>query len=217
MHAMWLMVGLVWGGTPAQAQTAEGTLLFLENSNAFVELYTGSETTHVAIVLSEDGQAMVYEATPHEVRKVPLDDYYAELGQLNQRRKPAKKIRLTMAQPRDSYSDEQLAAMRKFVTSKLGTRYSIKGYVRGESDGVHCAELAARTLCAAKLLDVERCHDESPATLLEKVKPVSRPLAVMTIVEPTERPNWCERRWTDWSAFSGWCQWSCWETLSFCW
>lgn len=213
MNLLCLAAALVFGAPPV----ADGTLLFLDNSNAFVELYTGSNTTHVAIVLNNDGRPEVYEATPSEVRKLSLEDYYSELGKLNQRRSQDNKIRLRMAQPRVAYTDQQVAAMRKYLNQQVGRRYSIKGYLRGESDGIHCAELASRTLCAASVMEVEHCQSECPATVLEKVQPNSRPLALITLVEPEERDPWCTRRWNDWSAFSGWCQWSCWETLSFCW
>lgn len=208
---------LLWGMLLCSAPSIpDGTLLFLENSNLFVELYTRSETTHVAIVATHDGQPWVYEATPHEVRKLSFDDYFAELGRMNQRRGAQSKIRVTMAQPRAVYSAQQAQTMHTFLEEQLKRRYSIKGYVRGESDGIHCAELASRTLCKLGALDIERCQDECPATLLEKVKPLSRPLAYMTIEEPTDRPGWCEQSWNDWCAFTGWCQWSCWEAWTFC-
>ena len=210
---MLLWAALLCGAPP----TADGTLLFLENSNLFVELYTRSETTHVAVVLNEEQEPWVYEATPHEVRKLKLDDYYAELGRMNQRRSATNKILLTMAQPRTSYTPQQTEAMRTFLEEQLKRRYSIKGYVRGDSDGIHCAELAGRTLCTAGALDIERCQDESPSTIFEKVKPLSRPPAVIALAEPEERESWCTRSWNDWSYFNNWCQWSCWEAYTFCW
>lgn len=213
MQALLLWATLLCGAPPI----ADGTLLFLENSNLFVELYTRSETTHVAIVLNDADQPWVYEATPHEVRKLRLADYYAELGRMNQRRSLTSKIRVTMAQPRAPYTAAQTTAMRGLVEEQLKRRYSIKGYVRGQSDGVHCAELAARTLCKANALDLPRCQDECPATLLAKITPLSRPLAVIAIEEPVERSTWCERTTNDWLGFTNWCQWSCWEAWTFCW
>ncbi len=212
MHAILLWTAVLFGAPPA-----DGTLLFLENSNLFVELYTGSETTHVAVVLNDKETSWVYEATPHEVRKLKLDDYYAELGRMNQRRSAKQKIRVTMLQPRTQLPPTETAAVHKFLEQQLQRRYSIKGYVRGESDGIHCAELAARMLCTAGALDIERCQDEYPASVLQKVKPLSRPPANITITEPLDRPNWCTQSWRDCSALTDWCQWSCWEAWSFCW
>lgn len=195
----------------------DGTLLFLENSNLFVELYTGSQTTHVAVVMNNDGVAWVYEATPHEVRKLKLDDYYVDLGKMNQRRGAKDKIRVTMLQPRVSLDAEKTSAARTFLEQQLKRRYSIKGYVRGESDGIHCAELAARTMCTVGSLDIARCQDESPSTLFEKVKPFSRPPAAIVIDEPVEHAHWCTQYWDDCFSFGNWCQWSCWEAWTFCW
>jgi hypothetical protein len=213
MNALLLAAALFFGAN----SVPDGTLLFLDNSNMFVELYTGSETTHVAVVLNDRGEPWVYEATPHEVRKLALDDYYAELGKLNQRRKESKKIRVHMVRPRETYSAEEVAAMRGWLESQLGRRYSVKGYVRGQSDGIHCAELAAHTLCTSGALNLDRCQDESPASLYKKMQPCSLPSASITIEEPEERDTWCERSWSDWKAYGMWCKWSSWEAWTFCW
>ena len=213
MNAVLLTAALLLGAAPV----ADGSLLFLENSNQFVELYTGSETTHVAVIIHSQEQPWVYEATPGEVRKLPLDDYRAELGKLNERRGEQRKIRAVLVEPRTAYSSQQITAMRELLEAQLGRRYSIKGHVRGRSDGIHCAELAARALCAASVLKIERCQAESPASLLAKVKPQAQPFTTLAIDEPDERPSWTTRRWNDVSAFTGWCQWSCWESWTWCW
>ena len=209
-----ILLAALWCGPPV---VEDGSLLFLENSNQFVELYTGSDVTHVAVLLNHAGEPWVYEATPSEVRRVLLDDYYDELARLNQRRSDSQKIRITLVRPRDAYRDEQVTALREMLKSQLGRRYSVKGYVRGKSDGIHCAELAARALCAASVLSLDRCQAESPATLLEKVKPVSRPLATIALAEPQAQLDWCTRSQQHWSSFGNWCQWSCWEAWTFCW
>lgn len=208
---LWMTLAL---GAPA---APDGTLLFLENSNLFVELYTGSDTTHVAIVMTEGDESWVYEATPHEVRKLKLAAYYEELALLNDRRGKKSQIRVTMAPPKQAYSAEQVAKMRAYLETQLERRYSIKGYVRGESDGIHCAELAARTLCSAGVLSIERCQDQSPAALLAKMKPLSSSLSTVAITAPVQQQGWCERSWERWSSFGNWCQWSCWEAWTFCW
>lgn len=213
MNAVLLTAALLLGAAPM----ADGSLLFLENSNQFVELYTGSETTHVAVILHEQEQPWVYEATPGEVRKLTFATYRAELGELNKRRGEKRKIRAVLVEPSQPYSAEQITAMRELLESQIGRRYSVKGHVRGRSDGIHCAELAARALCAASVLKIERCQAESPATLLARVKPQAQAFTTLTIEEPAERPSWAKRRWNDVSAFTGWCQWSCWESWTWCW
>ncbi len=213
MNAVLLTAALLLGAAPM----ADGSLLFLENSNQFVELYTGSETTHVAVVLHEQEQPWVYEATPGEVRKLTFAAYRTELGELNKRRGEKRKIRAVLVEPNKPYSAEQITAMRELLESQIGRRYSIKGHVHGHSDGIHCAELASRALCAASVLKIERCQAESPASLLAKVKPQAQPFTTLAIDEPGERPSWAARRWNDASAFTGWCQWSCWESWTWCW
>jgi hypothetical protein len=213
VNALLLSAALLLGAAPI----ADGSLLFLENSNQFVELYTGSETTHVAVILHDKEQPWVYEATPGEVRKLTFDAYRSELGELNKRRGEKRKIRAVLVESSTPYSEPQITAMRELLESQIGRRYSIKGHVRGRSDGIHCAELAARALCAASVLKIERCQAESPATLLERVKPQAQPLTTLVIKEPEERPSWAARRWNDISAFAGWCQWSCWESWTWCW
>ncbi len=213
MNALILSAALLCSAPAVQ----DGSLLFLENSNLFVELYTGDGITHVAVVLHEDGVAYVYEATPGEVRRVTLDEYYAALSRINQRRANDRKIRVWLAQPAEPYSARQLAALRTWLDSQLGRRYSVKSYVRGHSDGIHCAEYAAQALCRAARLDLTRCQDESPGSLFEKVKPLSRPLAVIQLEEPAEPPSWRQQSTAQWNVFANWCSWSCWESLTFCW
>src|SRR5690606_18782057 len=137
----------------------DGSLLFLENSNRFVELFTGDGVTHVAVVLHDGGTPYVYEATPGEVRRVPLKAYYAELGRINQGRDNDRKIRAWLAQPAEPLSAREVAAMRGYLNSQIGRRYSVKGYVRGSSDGIHCAEYAAQALVKASQLELQRCQD----------------------------------------------------------
>jgi hypothetical protein len=213
VNTLLLTAALLWGAPPVQ----DGSLLFLENSNRFVELYTGEGVTHVAVVLSEGNAAYVYEATPGEVRRIALDDYYAELGRLNQTRSANRKIRVWLAQPFEPYSEDDVVKMRTWLDSQLGRRYSVKSYVRGRSDGIHCAEYASQMLCKTSRLALERCQNESPGSLFEKVKPISRPLAVIQLEEPREQPSFSEQSAYRWNVFANWCQWSCWESLTFCW
>jgi hypothetical protein len=213
VNALFLTAALLIGASPLP----DGSLIFIDNSNQFVELYTGSSTTHVAVVVRDQGEAWVYEATPAEVRKVTLDAYYAELGRINQRRDDDDKVRAWLVRPRHPYNDQQVAALRKSLESQVGRRYSVKGYVRGESDGIHCAELAASALCAAGVCQIERCQDESPAELLARVEESSIPKALLTLPEPEEQEDWCARSQRDWAGFTNWCRWSCWETWTFCW
>jgi hypothetical protein len=210
----WILLAALWCGPPA---IEDGSLLFLENSNRFVEIYTSSTITHVAVVMHEGSEPWVYEATPSEVRRIKLEEYYEELGKLNQRRRDDEKIRVWLARPRTPYKAQQRTAINELLKAQVGRRYSIKGYVRGQSDGIHCAELAARALCAASVLELDNCQQVSPAVLHQKMVPLSQSLTTIAIAEPTEKPGWYQRTSSDAAGYCNWCRWSCWETWMFCW
>ena len=53
-------------------------VVFLQKNNEVVELYTGSDKTHVGIIFSDAKNRWVYEATPAEVRRVALAHYLGE-------------------------------------------------------------------------------------------------------------------------------------------
>jgi hypothetical protein len=213
VNTLILSAALLFGIAPV----ADGSLLFLENSNQFVELYTGADVSHVAVVVYIDRVPHVYEALPAQVRLLALDEYFAEIGQINRGRSDANKIRVWLAEPKVAYSAQQLGAMRAELDARLGQRYSVKTYVRGKGDGIHCAELATRALCAAKVLAVEKPESVSPDGLLKLVYGRSRELHILEIAEPDKRPRWIRRRWDDVCGFASWCRWSSWEACTWCW
>ena len=110
-----------------------GSVLILEHSNKPVSSFTGSAITHVALLMEIGGNPWVYEATPGKVRRVPLNTYRSELGELNERR--SKKTRLWIMEPEDEFTRGQLLKLKAFLDSQLGRRYSVKGYVRGKATG----------------------------------------------------------------------------------
>ena len=71
MNAIFLAAALVC----ANAELPDGSLIFLERSNRIVELYTSGKITHVGVVLNDEGEAWVYEATPGKVRRVRVAQY----------------------------------------------------------------------------------------------------------------------------------------------
>ena len=198
------------------AEPTDGSILYIQNSNAIVERYTKSAISHVGIVLNdEEGSPWVYEATPAIVRRVRLDDYRREIGDLNLRRR--KKMAMWIRQPRVAYSDQESESLRRFLDSQLGRRYSIKGYVRGqESDGVHCAQLTAAALSQSTRFSFHDSHRLSPAKVVERILgQYSHPMPVRG--QPTEpRPSWCARSQQYWLGLFGWCGWACGEAWSFC-
>lgn len=199
-----------------QAVSVEtGSLMFLENSNWFVEKFTDSDITHVAMIVNRDGEPWIYEATPVKVRRVPLTRYYQELAELNKDRR--EKTRIRLLRPAEPYSAKQVAAIRNYLDSQLDRRYSVKGIVRGRpSDGIHCSEYAATALSKTDRFEFDKCHTISPSALMARAD--DGYLAPREIPIPRFKPKepWCSRTWNRWMGYASWCKWSCWETWTFC-
>ena len=98
---------------PGAVEVPEGALLLLKNSNKPVASWTGSDITHIAVVVHQGGQPWVYEATPAKVRQVPLPSYWRELAELNARRQP--KTTVLMLRPSESYSQDQIQLMKQYM------------------------------------------------------------------------------------------------------
>lgn len=54
----------------APGELPDGSLVFLERCNYFVERYTNAPIGHVAVAVQEEGVTWIYEATPGHVRRV---------------------------------------------------------------------------------------------------------------------------------------------------
>lgn len=219
MFAAWLLAlsSLAAGAeAPPTKEYPAGSLLVLENCNSFVEGWTRSAVGHVALIFPENGQSWVFEAAPGRVRKVTLSAYEAELAELNRRRR--EDIVAKVYAPREPYSEDELTAMRCYLDSQMGRRYSISNYGRNRvGDGIHCAELASNTLNCSDRFEFSECHRETPGTLTAKLTPLyerGRPLipAARTVNE-----DWCTRSWQRWTSWGQWCSWSCGEAWSWCW
>ena len=199
----------------ANAELPDGSLIFLERSNRVVEFYTSGKITHVGVVLNDDREPWIYEATPDKVRRVRVEQYYAEIGALNQGR---HEVRICVVTPNNPYNDEQLTALRTYLDSQLNRRYSVKNYVRKKpGDGIHCAELAASSLAKTGRFDFGECYDESPQSVFDKVQSNHQIIADFR-PEPPPRidESWCTRSRKWWVGFCDWCSWSCYETWTFC-
>jgi hypothetical protein len=211
MHAIILAAALLCN----HADVEDGTLLFLTHGSRVVQYYTDSEITHVAVVMNRDGEPFVYEASPGEVRRVALADYYEEIAALNEKR--SKPIQVWMLRPATPYSPQQLTSMHAYLDSQLQRRYSVRGYVRNKpSDGIHCAELAANVLNRTARTDFEKCYDMSPGKLVAAIESLHQPAGEVALSRQQPKPSWRERTWQDWTSFKSWCSWSCYETWMFC-
>ncbi len=226
-------------GSPA---LADGTLVFLENCNSVVEYSTRGKIGHVALAFQEGSESWIYEATPAKVRRVGVEEYFAELARLNARRDADDKMRVWLLRPRVAYSSEESAKMRVFLDAQLGRRYSLRNYVRGKgdgphsakvgpievqvvldtgetksSDGIHCAELASTTLTESGRYKFQEFHKIHPQALYNAVLATHEAPAELHVSAPDAQESWCVRANRRWGEYWTWCRWSCGEAWTFCW
>lgn len=213
----WFFLGwLFLAGTAAAADS--GTLLFLENTKSVVEVSTRGQMGHVALVIANDGEDWVYEATPAKVRRLTLADYYAELAEINRRKEHDDWIVIWKLSPMEAYSNEEVARMREYLDGQVGRRYSVRNYVRTKpGDGIHCAELASSALNASGRYKFENCSKIHPTALYRAVLATHERPQRVSLPAPGPKPSWCARAYERCGRWFSWCGWSCREAWSFCW
>jgi hypothetical protein len=141
----------------------------------------------------------------------------AELARLNTRRKPADRVAAIAMLPASPYTSAELDAMRAFLNSQLGRRYSIKNYIRGRPyDGIHCAELTSSMLNESGRYHFDDCHKIHPQSLYELVAPTHRRQSLTIPREPDLEP-WYARLQRQSTAWTAWCGWCCREAWLFLW
>jgi hypothetical protein len=211
---------LLWAALAVAAEPLEdGSLLFLENASSVVELSTRGKIGHVALVFNDADQCWVYEATPGEVRRVTLDDYYLELARINRRRAADEAVLTIAVTPTPGYSAEEVAAMRAVLDAQLGRRYSVRNYVRTKpGDGIHCAELASSVLNASGRFRFENNAKIHPAALFAAIdkRPHYGP-AEEVLIAPAAKEPWCARAQRRTAQWFNWCGWSLREAWLWCW
>lgn len=222
MHAILISTLLALGASAEKAAPLpvleDGTLVCLENVNSVVEFSTRGKVGHVALAFRDGGTAYIYEATPGEVRRVSVAEYWQELARLNRRRDDDDQIRAIALRPKQPYSAAEVAAMRGYLDSQVGRRYSLRNYVRSKpGDGIHCAELASTTLNRTDRYGFEDCSHIHPQALYAAMKPLSAPPQELAIEPLAVKEPWCaraQRRTAEWFT---WCGWSCQEVWYWCW
>ena len=213
MNALFLWAALLCSAEPLD----DGTLLFLENASSVVKAATGGQIGHVAMVMSDEGQTWIYEATPARVRRVTPAAYYEELARINAKRDDEKKIRTLALRPQKPYSEAETALMRKFLSGQLGRRYSLLNYVKDkEGDGVHCAELAGGALNATGRYRFEHPRSIHPTRFFEQVQPTHRGAEVIALPPPPAKETWCQRADRRWGEIWRWSCWGCSEAWALC-
>jgi hypothetical protein len=193
-----------------------GTILYLKHSNSVVQQVTGSNLSHVAMVIQIADQPWVYEATPAEVRRVAFARYLQEISLLNQSR--GTKIQVFAMRPQVALSTNQIQTIRAYMDVQLGRRYSVAAYVRGRNgDGIHCAELLATALDRAGVRDYKERHRLSPVGFVNQAQSVYRKPARLDLPEVQPDTDWCDQQWDWWLGMIAWCQWAWDEAWSFSW
>jgi hypothetical protein len=214
MNTLILLAALTLGANPIQ----DGTLLYLQNCSSVVQLSTHSEIDHVALAFAREGEMWIYEATPAQVRRVPLAMYEEELAKLNVRRQTDEKIHVWALNPQRPYSAAELATINGYLDAQIGRRYSLENYVKKRpGTGVQCAELAASALNQAERYTFTDCYSINPAALVSHLQSVSLPAAEVAIPKLATKETWCERSNRRWGEIWSWCSWSCGEAWAFCW
>ncbi len=213
MNSLFLLAALVCSANPLE----DGTLLFLENASSVVKVATGGKIGHVAIVMSDEGQPWIYEATPARVRRVTPETYYEELARINAKRKDEKKIRTLALRPQKPYTDAEKQAMRTFLADQMGRRYSLLNYVKDkEGDGIHCAELAGGMLNATGRYSLDEPRSIHPAKFYDLVAPTHRSMSVVELPASAAKETWCQRADRRWGEVWRWSCWGCSEAWALC-
>ena len=212
MHSLLLLTAVACG----LDRLPDATVIYLENSNAIVERYTGSEISHVALAVNDGVTTWVYEATPREVRRLSWSSYVDELARLNDgRRRPIKAF---VMKPKRLLTQDQRERLVSYLDSQIGRRYSVKSYVRHmPSDGIHCAEYVANALMSANQLNADRSYRLNPAALVGQLRGDYQTASAVSVPDYEPQGSWCERSWAAWFRFREWCSWACIETWTFCW
>lgn len=215
MHSLLLWASLAISASPLP----DGSLIFLENASSVVEYSTKGKIGHVALVFNDADGCWVYEATPGEVRRVPLDEYYIDLARINRRRDDDEAVRALSLAPKPAYTDSEIAAMRQVLDGQLARRYSVRNYVRTKpGDGIHCAELASTVLNASGRFAFENNAKIHPAALYAAIEESSHyePAAEVTLAPAAKEP-WCARAQRRTAQWFNWCGWSFQEAWLWCW
>ena len=193
-----------------------GTILYLKHSNAVVQQVTGSEVSHVAMVVQIADQPWVYEATPAEVRRVAFAKYLQGIAQLNRSR--GTQIQVFAMRPQAALSSNQKQSIRAYLDVQLGRRYSVAAYLRGrKGDGIHCAELLANALNRAGIQDYEQRHRLSPVGFVNHAQPAYQKAVKLDLPDVQPETDWCDQQWDWWLGMIAWCQWAWDEAWSFSW
>lgn len=170
-----------------------GTLLATRGDCLAVKVFTQSGTTHVAAVVMQDGEPVVYDsANGVGVRCSTLREYLKSQG-------PGD-IHIYM--PTKPFSESRAQKFENYLTSQVGRPYAVKHHLTGSrSTGLHCAELLTDTFMSCGMLKANNPSRVSPASLIEGLTKGNLYAAGQTVTvaapknEETLSPTWYGRAW----------------------
>jgi len=145
----------------------EGTVIVFENGTflSIVQRQTGSNKTHIAIILYDGIQPWVYEASRPDVHRTKLEIYFKQIEALH---KQLPKMGVHFLKPKVPYSPAQVAAMKKYAHAQLGRSFAMQSYMTGRpAVTIHCSEYIGNTLsCSGRFVTIG--PRENPKTIFEK-------------------------------------------------
>jgi len=102
--------------------------------------YTGSDYSHVAIVLGDE----VFEATWPKVKKTPLAEY---IEFMNKRLEKRLELKLWILSPNRKFCDCQIETMKEHAESQLGKPYRVRSWwLDRPGKGLHCSQYLSLVL-----------------------------------------------------------------------
>ena len=149
---------------PAEAAAAlvdvpTGSLLFSKGQCVYVSAYTGSDLTHVGLVVRDDeGLPWVYDAMKGAgVRRSTIDAYLTDM-------EDAELVLYRRVRPLAAPAAARLVAA---LEANLGRPYDVAHYLTGQpSEGLHCSEYATHSLYESGVVRGRiAAADVSPAVL----------------------------------------------------
>lgn len=157
---------------------ANGALIYTENGSCLVSTYTNSTYSHVAIVLYERGEPVVFEAKPGGVTKSTYQRYLktAATAKLND----GNPMSLWLMNPRHAYTKQELSKMLDLANQALGTPYSVIPTITGRNQStLQCAQFVSTILQTTPRFWFKSPKYQTPATLLKIAKPGYHPMSLL--------------------------------------
>ena len=214
-----LLAAALLGAEPTSVEPPPlGSIVVLSGGAKLVAAATGSDVSHVALVLPGGPAPLIYEATPDQVRSSNWNAFLEEVGELNAGRRAGRRIDVSVMTPLRPLSEGELDAARSFAADQLGRRYSVRGFVRGSPGaGLHCAEFAAIALQRTGRCYFQEPHKLSPQAFLEEVAGYYSAPAKVEAPRPVAPRSWGRRQQKRLSDGWNWSLWAVSETWSWCW